>query len=249
MSNIKDLPIEQLLSRYIDGELTEQEKYDVQKMLENDSETREKYEELMVVNTAIIRAVDEINEHPLPESVTHLLNQSEPSRKWMDIISDYLQTLTAFKPAVAVALTIAVIAPLLINIYNIEPEPIFVTGDIKPGTKLGKLLDTSISGETFKSGDTELVSLYSFRTVSNEICRELTGKRKQTSERAVACNSGNSHWEIILTTSIPLVAENKNFITASGENSNLINDFIDQNISGEILTLAEEQKEIASKWR
>lgn len=231
------------LSAYLDGELSEDERREIDQALEIDPELFERLEHLRTVDTVLSDTFLDIADEQIPEQIMSLIRSDQNASKGNVVsLSDRDQKLrfqTPFAMAAAAAIGVFVGAQFL-NSASTTPEGHFFAGEVADGTELFQVLET-ISSQTEHAGITPVLT---FASVDGGICREVTSKN----ERALACRA-DGKWTIIAVTHEPRQNEAGTYATASS-NASIVFDVLSQQLMADApLSADAEQSLIDQNWR
>jgi hypothetical protein len=226
---MQELSDNDLLSAYIDGELELSAREELQQRLNSELELRRQYKALVKANEHFCESVDEIDHEYLPKELVSLLESPKDS-------SD-IGVWSPWSKALAAAVFIFAIVPIsyvyLNNLGNTLEQ------------QLQTVLSTQQSGELIEDQEqnTKFYINFSFVNHAGELCRELNYHNDQHSKQAVRCYRNNS-WQVEAEVDAPWMLQDQAYMPANAESNTAIENYIEQNIASDILTIDEEQKEL-----
>lgn len=195
--------LDEQLSALLDGELDPGTAAELQRRLAEDPALARRYDELKGADAAFREALSELDEQPLPESVSRLIRENDgaaarggvlplrqraqPARRWVPVAL-----------AASIALVVGFVAARLLPAPQLPSADTMVTGAVAPRSPLHEVLETQPSGATTTLADgTRAAPVQTFRTADGTVCRELQLSAAAGSRHAVACRSAGA-WQIRL---------------------------------------------------
>lgn len=229
--NISD----ETLSAFLDGELSRQERTEVEEAISTDPALADRLASLASADELVRVRASAIDSVPLPGSVTRLLQPDNVvSIAWWRRAGRQLREHAALAAAIA----------LLIG---------FSAGQLFPGNPMygdgswqqaASHLDHIGSGESTVIGaDTRLLSRFTFRDQQGRYCRQFLLESPEQVSENVACRSGGN-WERIATVQTSGIADD--YQPASG--THLLDSTLDELMQGRALGLEEEAALIRGQW-
>lgn len=258
---------DEMLSAFLDGELSETERDVVEAELKASEDLRQR---LMIIRKADEKATEyfsEIDSAPLSENLTVLLEtlgqDQAPDTQGFD---DNVISLDGRKPqekqpsrwALPLAASIALMigfgtGQMTVPVGDDATVVALIdqtNGLVRVTNPLHKVLEEGASGAVMRLAGSEIVTatpVLSFRTVSGDYCREVLVTGETAASRNLACKQTGGTWQILVMTSATAVSD-VDYLPASGEASGAIDSQIDALIDGPPLGQVEEAELIINKW-
>lgn len=222
----------EIISAYLDNELNEIERKQVEDRLLIDTAFQAMFESYSVQDQLVRGAFSEIDDAPVPNNILNMLNETDdevvPERqnvvelqswrraKWLSIAASFL--------LVALAL------------------PVLLTMN-KQAITLADVLDSKVSGQTVKLDESRSVELVmSFSDTHGRFCREYKLMQPTNSQQNISCKE-QGEWQTLVSSSINSTNSN-NYQPASGGDSANIEEWLDSNMSGIPMSKAAEQDKL-----
>jgi len=236
---------DEILSAFLDKELSEQHMAEVRDAINADPQLSERLALLGTADKLVRQQASAIDAVPMPKEVLRLL-QDKPGQ---ETVPDNLVNFSAWKRSRQFFFEHAAMAASVILVTG------FVAGSMLsrtfPGGGADNLvfatLDNIASGETVSiSADTNLLSRFSFLDQQDRYCRQYQLRMSASVSENIACRAG-SGWELVATARTSGVYQAEEYQPASG--SNLLDSTLDAMMQGAALSLDEEAMLISSQWR
>lgn len=225
-----------LLSAYLDGELSSEDAVNVKSRLLAEPAFREAHDSLLANDELMMAFAAQMNSRPVPSSVDTLL---QPKLVGIPAVGDTDTVATAATEPTSVHASgqqqwLAMAAAVLVAVGLIGFQ--LSESDVPS-------IENTLSGQSFGTevGDTLVVA--TFMTSGGEVCREL----KSAVSRSIVCRA-DKQWQTTLE--VPVSASADGFFQPAGENDvTTIDAYVMANKSGDALTAEQEQALIAAGWR
>lgn len=216
-----------LISAYLDNELDVQQRRLVEQRLVDDNDFATLFQQLDFNDQQLKTHYAAIDNKPLPAGLQALL-QPEAEHTHHSHNSSNKSVLRWLPMAASVA-AVALLVPVYLSMQQ-------------PQITLASVLDNGLSGETTRLDDQSSITLVmSFKDQKAQWCREYLHQHDNAVTQTIACKgSGGWYNEISVTGA---VADDSVFIPASGQN-NAIEAWLDANMASDVLSLAEERREL-----
>lgn len=231
---------DELLSAFLDNELDASTMNAVRDAIAEDETLSDRLAELASVDQTLIDTYATIDEQPLPEAVTQLLDRaSEKSGKVDNVVSISVWQTIRQSPQqlLAAAASFVVLCGLVFITMdkNFTPDPLQVA------------LDEAASGEQVAVGENvEFVGRLTFKNREGDFCRQYALVGRDTQRESIACRSDVSNqWSTIVSMTVPRQS-NTDYQTASG--GSLLDGTLDTMIEGNVFSVEQEQVLINSQW-
>lgn len=247
---------DEILSSYIDGELSRDEADALTERLANEPALMQRLEALRSADSAVRDVYAAIDDAPLPDAVLDLFEQ-KPSEDTADnVVAFPVRGFRQFLQApVAIAASVALIAGVLLaDIFRQGTIPAFdevslVAGTIDAQSGLHDLLENSASGVPRDLGNGATAELVlSFEDSSGDFCRQLAVSETGRSAHGVACRRGDA-WQLeVVAYGVP-ASPTGQFTMAAGAIPEAVTTAVDGLIgAGETLDREQEILIISEGW-
>ncbi|WNO08807.1 hypothetical protein [Teredinibacter sp. KSP-S5-2] len=243
---------DELLSAYLDGELSEHEEAQLQKRLVADQLLRERLQELSIIDVYVNRAFDDINDQPVPDSLTQLMTTPFISER----LVRFVPTIIAQQPVRALAASVLVglmVGISYLNIFSSVDSPSDQIADIRSwieGDTLGGLLEQTSSNQTvsFEQG-ASFHAVLSYISKDGRPCREFKLSKQGKTGHGVACRFEQEQWQDELFIVEAVAVPTDGYTPASGQAVSIVDAYIDNDIRSIALNAAEEKTLIDNQWQ
>lgn len=232
------------LSAFLDSELSPAEMEAVREQLATDLSLTDRLAELAAVDSALRNHYREIDDRPLPESVTRMLaedNQETPKPTDSNVVTfPWWRRLRGHSGK---AIAAAVVAGLAMAQWLTMPS-----GDNPVWSEVAAILDSRPSGETHSvSADSELTPRLTFRNQSGEWCRQFRLESRSNVSEQIACRTHSGDWEqrVQVETGQPVAADG--YQTASG--GSVLDDQLDRMMATPSIGPEKEKELLERNWR
>ena len=223
---------EQIIARYIDGNLNKDELAEVERELNNNPELFEVFDHYLSQNHTLRSWADEINNEPLPDSISQLLYP--PKEKSVSLQGKLMVFLQRLGDYVVAPVPLAM-ATFLFAAISLVLLP---KGDIKNDKRLYAFLDGELVGSSSKVGDSVITQKMAFYLEDGSFCKLYQSSK----EIGVACKT-QELWSTRVKTNLDISDHDKDlYITASNHLPEKIETFIKSNIRGNPLTPEQEKQ-------
>lgn len=248
---------DEALSAFLDGELPEPEMQAIRQRLREDPALGDRLAELAAVDERVSAHYSAIDEKPLPETVTAMLERARPNSArvvnfpWWRRLQDRLHQHTGM--AVAAAL-----------VAGFGVAQLMTGGPAGVDTRwqsVAQGLETTPSGETrtLATGE-QLTPRITFVNRQGEYCRQFRLQGEELASENIACRepaggtsdgtvnstSNSTPWTLAATVQLDVVAQPGSYQTASG--GSVLDSALDNMMVGDILEPEAEKQLIAEQW-
>ncbi|SOB76316.1 hypothetical protein SAMN04488490_2001 [Marinobacter sp. LV10R510-11A] len=236
--------VDETLSAFLDGELSPEEMQQIRNRLAVEPALAARLSELALVDQALQAHYGEIDDRPLPEAVTQLLatTHDEPERPDNVIRFPLWQRLQANTGK-------AIAAALVAGFALAQWLPLSPTDTDAAWRAVAQGLETTPSGvsHTLASGEL-LMPRLTFANHEGEYCRQFRLQGHARSSENIACRSdaGKDGWSLAVRLEVTDTVPADRYQVASGDS--VLDDTLDQMISGPLLTPDVEQRLIQHRW-
>ncbi|MBQ0746811.1 MAG: hypothetical protein KBT82_16790 [Marinobacter sp.] len=236
--------VDEALSAFLDGELSPEEMQKIRNRLAVEPALAARLSELALVDQTLQTHYSAIDGRPLPEAVTQLLatTHDEPERPNNVIRFPLWQRLQAHTGK---AIAAALVAGFALAQW-LSPPP---TGTDAAWHSVAQGLETTPSGVnyTLASGE-QLMPRLTFVNHEGEYCRQFRLQGHARSSENIACRSAadNDGWSLAVRVEVADTVPADRYQVASG--GSVLDDTLDQMISGPLLTPDAEQRLIQQNW-
>lgn len=241
MINVQD---NELLSRYLDGELNQAEHSSLQARLEA--------EPLLAAYLQRLQRVDQLlqatlrAEGAVPVQVVAML---APEQSNVVQLSPRREQRWSYAVAASLFAGLALLGGQ--QWVGVASSNLLVP-DIAQAPAFSEILEQQASSASNwypVAGDVHMRPLLTFASSGGTWCREFLANQASESWRGIACRRG-AHWDVELLVQSPgLAAENTGYQTASADSAELVASYIHDNSQDIPLGLQQEMALIANSWR
>ncbi len=241
---------QQLLSAYLDGELSADKLSEVQNRLLIEPELQHHLNKLKKNDTAIKNTFDEITKDPVPESIQALLRPE--SRKVSSASSSkigrILQNNHAFRywPS-AIAASFIVVINIFISQHYGNSDSLLEIDAAQPSEQLAHILSKNPSGSIITIDEHKVHTELSFLRADDTFCRQYAVYNSDAGLRAVSCYEKSTWINKVVSKANLKNSGTDTYQPASAEESKIIDDYIEANMQGVPLTQAEEKAELQDR--
>ncbi|GGC66172.1 anti-sigma factor family protein [Marinobacter halophilus] len=231
---------DEVLSAFLDHELSEPEMDAVREQLALDPGLADRLAELAAVDAELQRHYGAIDDQPMPDSVTRLLDQPKPAASSDNVVAfPWWRQLRAHSGKAVAA---AVIAGLAMTQWLNTPalnEP--------AGLALAEVLEHEASGRAYAlSSDVTLTPRLTFQNQAGDWCRQFRVDRPAAASEQIACRDGSGHWEVVAQVDVPATPGTQRYQTASG--GSVLDDELDRRMSGSPIAPEAEMTLLETQW-
>lgn len=252
---------DEILSAYLDGMLTDAQRAELARRLQQEPALAERLTRLRRADSAVRDAYAPVLDEPLPQAVLDMLatgDRAEPESSTVVDFTKRRRRAAAATPswplALAASFTLAVgvgLGYLLAGSGgDAELALLARAGVIEPGSPLHAALETGPSGSTREIGeDLRAMPILSFVAQDGEVCRQLELGGTRTSAEALACRR-NGAWQLEALGFLPErpFGGDPDAFRPAGAASSAIDALIDERIAGDPLSSESEQRLIDNDW-
>ena len=259
--------LDERLSAYLDDELTDAERAEIEMLLIEDDALGERLEALALADSDFIAFADEIDNIPMSSGLAELVarlaranSEAQPVPE-MPVQADNVVAFPLWKRAmhtvvehravaacVMFALIAAVFTPILTNGDRETPPP-HSGSVILASSDLGELLSQKISGSDLTADNTRLTPALTFTRDDGSPCRVVNYAAPSMVGQFIACRAGED-WSV-QTASYREISEDRpdvEFQSASGGSFPEIETWLDGALSDGPFNRDEEQALIDRNW-
>lgn len=236
----------ELLSRYLDGELDSEQSLTLKRRLLAEPELRAHLDRLQRVTTRLQTAFNQAGMDSVPQDTRELLEENTVSHPAWAHGSKHRPLLSY-----AVAATIAVAAGVVMVPKWGAESPLNPQSTHMYDAQLSQTLEStpSLSDGWAQLDDGRAVRpILSFQTRSGTWCREFLVQHDSSAERGIGCRS-NGEWsiEVLAATDVPGSAND--YRPAGSDAQATVSQYIAEQAAGIALGKEEEAKLIAAQWQ
>ena len=237
-----------ILSAFLDGELSAHEMAAVQDAIANDAEIANRFEQLASVNALVQKQAALIDQVPMPAAVLALLqgNDAKPANNVVELSAfrkAKQQTIKVLREHAALAASIALVVGFAGGQWLSDGQ-----APVNDGISAQfAALDITASGQQVALSDgSALTTRFSFIDTSARFCRQYQVQDSTGSSENLACRD-QSGWELVASARSSALSGMETYTPASGPR--LLDGLLDVMMSGQALDQAEEQTAISNQWR
>lgn len=225
------------LSRYLDGELADDEMASVRAAVAADPGLGARVERLRAVDEIFAGAIGSINDQPLPSGAASLLNIKTRSGALDTGPSRIAPRMSNWRMPAALAASFAIgtlcAAAILSGVGSQSAS--LAAGPVAPKSRLAEALGSTASGAEARIGKAVVTPILSFRAADGRFCREFRWEKGAAGAHGVACRLDGS-WTVQVAASEP-VASGYSPATSSAA----VEAFVEEMMTGEPLSAGDER--------
>lgn len=272
----KDLAVkinDEILSAYIDGELTEENRIAVERASKKSSEVLKRIEEIRNIDDLFAKTYRAIDTTPVPENVLSTLQafpQQRPNEgvekvKTTPPTNDNRQTAKpksfwyiGLAASILLVMVLGFGRTLPISATNEEQANEFIfaqqtAGVIGPENVLFNILENEHSGSSViinQSSEAIVWPIMTFRNSENNYCRQFNITTSTVGTQNIACREGNNIWAVKVSVedSNPSLSLDGLYQTATANSDPIIDAKVRQMIKGDAFGIETEAVLIEQKW-
>lgn len=241
---------DETLSAFLDNELTEADMEAVRDQLAADPSLADRLAELATVDAELQAHYSLIDDRPLPESVTRML-EGVPSRNAApgkeNVVSfpwwrttQWRRSMRGHAGKVAAAAMIAGVALMQWSDTPLDGDPAWPA--------VTQVLDSQPSGEIYQvSHQASLTPRLTFRNQAGEWCRQFRLESADAASEQIACRSKAGGWEQVARAELEPSSESGNYQTASG--GNILDETLDRIMANSPIGPDKESALLEQLWR
>ena len=230
---------ELLISAYLDGELKDEQKAQFADLIEKDEAFQSKVRERQKQHNLLTQAFAQVDASPMPKSVMSMLEQKA------DVVT--LQPKTRHFSPLAMAASVLLVGVLTVFYFGAEKQ----TGGSDLVAQVNSALDESLSGSLVELGQgkkSQMLVNLSFVDGQNRYCREYFLSQDQSPAlHRVSCKGPNG-WQTEVEVQSDRILGSDNFRPASGEVSDVIERYLDNNMQSDAFDLDQERQAMEKVW-
>jgi hypothetical protein len=230
----------EMLSRYLDGELEDSTRQELESLLEQDSELRDQMDKLVAADAIMYQAINDLAADDVPAHITALVQESSKETS----LEDQPRPHETRWPMALAASTL-----VLVSFLGGQRMPL--TSDVDAGATLNTALETSASmpeGWISLQNGAQIRPTLSFASSSGNWCREYLMRKPDGQWQGVACRL-DGNWQIGLLIATEAQQATGDAYLPAGEKSNAVFSAYTANLGGSPVGSAEETELIAHNWR
>jgi negative regulator of sigma E activity len=247
---------DELLSAYLDGELSGDDLKRVEQALTTDTAAKKRFAQLRRSDEMVNTVAASIDDEPLPDAIAQLLGPSKEAGDDKNVV--------AFTPkerrpsvnrwalplAASIALAIGFGGGAALGPFSNGANAPLEMAMITPGNPLFAVLEKNASGKAIALDEKQKAEVrLTFQDADSKFCREFLVGNQLNATSAVACREGQNQWQVrIAAESQPFSNDDGGYSTASSEGE-IFGAAVDQMMASEPLDGDSEQKLIASRWQ
>ncbi|MCU4677079.1 hypothetical protein N7931_15705 [Catenovulum sp. 2E275] len=190
------------LSAFLDAELDEREMDKIRQCIEQDEALAERLAELSSSDEIIYYYYDQINQQPLPQKLTNLLEQlpedmqHQQANKIIEL--SVWQKIKRFnKPQFAMAASITLVAGLsLAQLFWTNNQVVGQNFAEQNWQEVEQFLNFELSGKSIDLAGNQLQGKLSFMDKQGHYCRQFVITNEQQAQQSIACKI-NEQWQLL----------------------------------------------------
>lgn len=247
---------DELLSAYIDGELPPDDAAALVERLAREPALVQRLEAMRSGDEAVRAVYRKLDETPLPEGVSRLLDIGDDTARESNVVSLPARGVRRFANVqFAIAASLVLIVGILAirqmpSGPQVQPVDALVAGRIDAGGEVYDLLEGGVSGRPQRLGEAaEGQIILSFESESGDYCRQLYVAQTGRAVHGVACRDA-SGWRLEAVAPGPSVSPGGEFQAAATATPEAVSAAVDGLIGANDLLSAEEEKAlISTAWK
>jgi hypothetical protein len=232
------------LSRYLDGDLEESERQQLEALLEQDSELRHQMKELSAADALMRRAINGLAADDVPAHITALVNRSLHEVRLED---QPLARETKWPLALA--------ASTLVLVSFLAGQRLPLTSDLGSSAAMETALNTTLEGSASMhegwvnlGNDAQIRPTLSFASTAGNWCREYLMRKPGGQWQGVACRI-DGNWQVgLLIATEAERATGDGYLPASTNGSEIFSSYT-ESLGGSPVGAVAENELISSGWR
>lgn len=240
---------DETLSAFLDSELPEREMYEIRAALSHDEDLANRLAGMTMANTAIGNTYRTIDERPLPEGLSALLDGAEthdphntaPPRNNVVAFPIWQFVNRTLQQNAALAACLALVAGVVLS----QGITSFDRAADDDWQQVTAALESGRSGVPQTVGEARLTPQLTFVNQDGDYCRQYALSDTQTGSQNIACNT-NGDWTLIATLHTGAISEGT-YQTASG--GTILDGILDRMIEGAPLSADQEAAIIDNGWQ
>lgn len=246
---------DELLSAYLDGELSGEELALVENALATDPAAKKRFSELRRSDEMVNVLASAIDDEPFPVELEELLETSTKNSDNGNVVAFAQKNRNpainrwALPLAASIALAVGFAGGGVFNPFGSSNPASDQLAAIVPGNPLHDLLEDTASGQRLMmdgklSGEVRLT----FIDDKDRPCREYSLQSEDEASQAVACREDDGKWNVELAARTePQRANDDGFSTASSGNE-IFGSAVNQMMASDALDSESEQRMISRSW-
>ena len=234
---------DELIGAYLDGELPEAERAEVERALTSNNGAAARLERLRGTD-ALLRTA--LRDHSAQNSTDALLRKAVLGEQGDPIARQLLGEVAPAPRAelwVRRAAAIAAACVLGVLVGRVGAPQGYVTADMRLSPEVSRILDRAASGEFSPLARGEMGVAVSFRAENGSLCRQFRTQSGQETSDAIACRDGAA-WRLVAQAAAPAQS---GFRAASGAADPIA--AAAESMGAAVLSDTEESALIAADWR
>lgn len=170
-----------LLSQYIDGELSQEENLQIKQRLLSDPEFNKEYRDILALQNNVRAVMPDFKDEPMSKELADLLNVEEQDNSNVR----QLPVRNSWKQNLSIAASVVFVAVLGVFMLNNDHS--------QTGLQIqDKMFSSLKSNESWNDNGLELIIVQSYVDDENVLCREYFAQDSEHSEHGISCfNDGN----------------------------------------------------------
>jgi hypothetical protein len=231
---------DEILSAFLDNEFSEPEMNALRDQIALDPALADRLAELASVDAQLQRHYGSIDQQPMPDGVTRLLEQATSVDRPDKVVAfPWWRRLAAHSGK---AIAAAVVAGFVMTQWLGSPAV-----DDPAWSSIAQVLEQQPSGQVYDvSSDASLTPRLTFQNQAADWCRQFRLDTETRASEQIACRDGMGNWTTVAKAEVPLTPESSGYQSASG--GQVMDAELDRRMAGQPLTRGEEADLINSGW-
>lgn len=234
---------DETLSAFLDNELTEAEMASVRTQLAADPALAHRLAELALVDAELQTHYSAIDDHPMPEAVTRMLeaeHSEDGAPRHANVVT--IPWWRRMRGHTGKAIAAAVVAGVALTQWLVLPS-----NDAPAWSEVVSALDSQPSGVVYQIGDhASVMPRLTFRSQADQWCRQYRLETTETASEQIACRSDEGTWEQIARIDAQPLPGADTYQTASGGSG--LDETLDRMMAGSPIGPDAERALLQHQW-
>ncbi|WP_339867017.1 hypothetical protein [Pseudohongiella nitratireducens] len=233
---------DEILSAMLDGELDAEQTQEVNHAMVADPKLAARFAELAAANASFVQSAKMIDEAPMPDAVTRLLESAEQDSNVADLQAFRQLRKPTHNASNKPALRWAALAASLALAVGLAGGNLLGTGSSSHALSpaVADALNSVSSGEQVEIGSTEsMLAGFSFVDTDERFCRQFSVNSQDGSSNQIACRDGEDWEQVAVIRSTEQLSESYQPASA---NNQALDGVLDTIMVGAPLSLEEEAR-------
>ena len=240
----RDLNIsDDILSAFLDNELSQADMEDVRDRLAEDPSLTDRLAELATVDDRLQKRYAAIDQEPMPESVTRILEGSSTRQTGATsanvVAFPWWRRLGAHTGKAVAA---AVVAGVVLAQWAFLPQ-----NDDGVAPSVARVLESQASGQTYTANaQTSVTPRLTFENQAGDWCRQFRVETSAQATEQIACRSAEAAWSLVAEADVAPTPSPEVYQTASG--GSVLDQVLDRIMANGPIGREREQQLMTQQW-